>query len=177
MNKFKLLMLSIFGTFLLSTYANAAIVVDQNQADNTVYMAAFSQADLAQSFQQSHDNISGAGIFLQSGIGNSNTVTISLFDALPNNNGTLLASSTGVGTQGSWFDVFWSPVVVNPLDTYYLVFSGNTTLGIGGSLNNPYPNGNVFANAGYIPFSTYDYAFRTYYDNNFSSVPEPTTIA
>jgi len=44
------------------------------------------------------------------------------------------------------------------------VFSGNTTLGVNGDLNNPYHYGWVFANPGYNPFPSYDYAFRTYYD-------------
>jgi hypothetical protein len=48
---------------------NAGIIVDQQQLSGPVWMAAFSQTDLAQSFQQAHSNIAGAGIQLQPGVG------------------------------------------------------------------------------------------------------------
>jgi hypothetical protein len=138
--------------------------IDQNQPSGPAYMAAFAQGDLAQSFQQTHGNISGAGILLKAGTGTSDNVTIQLWNALPNAGGTMLAEASETGTQGQWVDVFWTAVEITPATTYYLVFTGNTTLGITGDLNNPYPYGWVFANPGYNPFTSYDYAFRTYYD-------------
>lgn len=150
----------------IPAYANE---IDQNQPSGPTYMAAFSQTDLAQSFQQANDNISGAGILLQAGIGGTDNVVISLWNALPNQGGTMMASANAMGTQGEWVDVFWPPVAVTPGTTYYLVFDGNFTLGIAGDTNNPYPYGHVFANPGYNPFPNFDYAFRTYY----SSDPTP----
>ncbi len=141
-----------------------SIEIDQNQPSGTTYMAHFNQTDLAQSFMQSYDNIAGAGILLQTGIGTTDNVTIQLWDALPNAGGTMLTEAAATGTAGSWVDVYWSAVPITPMTTYYLVFVGNTTLGIAGDLNDPYPNGNVFANPGYTPFTGFDYAFRTYYD-------------
>jgi len=141
-----------------------SIEIDQNQPSGSVYMASFSQGDLAQSFMQSYDNIAGAGILLQSAVGSSDNVTIQLWDALPNAGGNMLTEATATGTAGQWVDVYWTAVEITPMTTYYLVFTGNTTLGIAGDLNNPYPNGIVFANPGYLPFPNYDYAFRTYYD-------------
>ena len=105
-----------------------------------------------------------AGILLKAGTGTSDNVTIQLWNALPNAGGTMLAEASETGTQGQWVDVFWTAVEITPATTYYLVFTGNTTLGITGDLNNPYPYGWVFANPGYNPFTSYDYAFRTYYD-------------
>lgn len=137
--------------------------IDQNQPNAFVYMAAFSQTDLAQSFQhQTGDNICGAGIFLQPNIGGTDNVRISLWDALPNQGGNMLAEASAQGTQGQWVDVFWSAVNINLNTTYYLVFDGNTTLGISGDVNNPYPHGQVYANPGFGSFPNFDYTFRTY---------------
>jgi hypothetical protein len=131
-------------------------------------MAGFAQTGLAQSFQQTHENIAGAGILLQPAVGSSDNVTIQLWDALPNAGGTQLAEASATGTAGSWVDVYWTAVAITPATTYYLVFTGNATLGITGDLNNPYPHGCVYANAGYTQFPNYDYAFRTYYDTDVS---------
>jgi hypothetical protein len=141
-------------------------VIDQNQPSATAYMAAFSQGGLAQSFQQTHANISGAGIFLQAGIGTSDLVTISVWDNL--NTPTVIATGSATGTAGQWVDVYWTPAAITPATTYYLVFTGNSTLGISGDVGNPYPYGNVFANSGYQPYISYDYTFRTYYETDVS---------
>jgi len=76
----------------------------------------------------------------------------------------MLTDASATGTAGNWVDVFWTAVPIPPATTYYLVFTGNTSLGISGDTGNPYPDGNVFANPGYGPFPNYDYTFRTYYD-------------
>jgi hypothetical protein len=136
--------------------------LNQNQPSNAVYMAAFAQTDLAQSFQQSGTSVCGAGIFLQAGVGTTDTVRIGLWTGLPNAGGVLLAQASASGTQNSWVDVFWPTVSVSLGTTYYLVFDGNSTLGIAGDVNNPYPFGQVYANPGYGPFPTFDYTFRTY---------------
>lgn len=95
-------------------------------------------------------------------------MTIQLWTNLPNAGGTMLAEASATGTAGNWVDVFWNFVVVTPATTYYLVFTGNTTLGIAGDTNNPYPYGMVYANAGYTPFANFDYTFRTYYQLDVS---------
>lgn len=159
------------ATLGITSFASADMI-DQEQNSATAYMAAFAQGDLAQSFQQANSNISGAGIFLQPNIGSTDNVEIQLWDALPNAGGTMLASASAMGTQGQWVDVFWSPVTVVPDTTYYLVFTGNTTLGIAGDISNPYPRGMVFANPGYQPFPDFDYTFHTYY-----AVPAPGSLA
>lgn len=75
----------------------------------------------------------------------------------------MLAEATATGVAGNWVDLFWTHVDVTPGTTYFLVFTGNTTLGIAGETTNPYPNGMSYANSGYTPYPSFDYAFRTYY--------------
>ena len=171
--------LAVVSVALLSAVsANAASLIDQNAPTNNSYMAAFDQLDLAQSFKQTATNISGAGIFLQAGQGSTAPVTISLWDKLPNVAGAaLLATSTATGTSGNWLDVFWSPLSIAAATTYYLVFSGNTSLGISGDASNGYAFGNVFANSGYDSFGGFDYTFRTYASDATGAVPEPASWA
>jgi len=169
----------VVGVFLIvvlsTSLATADLFIDQQQTDGSIYMAALYQADLAQSFQQSHDNVAGAGIFLQPGVGSTGSVTIALWDALPNVGGNLLASGSGTGTAGTWFDVDWAPVTVTPGDTLYLVFLGDSTLGLSGAFGDLYPDGMMFANPGFQPFETWDYAFRTYYEDDLL-VPLPGAV-
>lgn len=142
--------------------ANAQCNIDQNATTNNAYMAAFSQGDLAQSFQhQVANSICGAGIFLQPGVGSTDNVTIELWTTLPNGGGNMLATGSAQGTAGNWVDVTWSPVAIAANTTYYLRFAGNTTLGISGDVTNQYPYGQVYANPGYGSFPGFDYTFRT----------------
>jgi hypothetical protein len=159
--------------------AVAANVIDQYAPDRSVIMVIFSQADLAQSFKQAADNVSGAGIFLHTGSGGGGDIlTISLWDALPNAGGTQLASgSTALGAVGVWADVFWSPVAVTPETTYFLVFdTEGGSYAIAGDTRNRYTRGMTHANAGFVPFSDFDYTFRSYADG-VAAVPEPASWA
>ena len=168
--------LSTFAaTLALASSVAFADTIDEDAPTNNAFMASFSQSDLAQSFQQAASNVSGAGIFLQAGQGSTGAVTISLYDKLPNNGGSLLAQGSGTGTQGSWFDVLWAPISVVANSTYFLVFTGDSALGIAGDTANGYARGNVFATEGYGSFSSFDYTFRTY--NDVGAVPEPETYA
>ncbi len=161
----------------LAFNAQATLILDQNQADENVHMAAFSQADLAQSFEQTNDNIAGAGILLRSNIGSTGLVSISLWDALPTNGGNELATGNSMGTQGEWIDVFWNPITITPNTTMFLVFESNSNLGIAGSTANPYAFGSVFANSGFGNFPSYDYTFRTYFDDEqVAQVAEPGSL-
>jgi hypothetical protein len=137
--------------------------IDQNQPVGNIYIANFSQTGVAQSFQQTHDNISGAGILLQADVGSTGTVNIQLWTGLPNAGGSKIAEGTTTGTAGTWVDVYWSPTTVTLGTTYYLIFEPSTNgLGIAGTTN-VYPHGIAYANAGYGAWPAYDYAFRTYY--------------
>jgi hypothetical protein len=171
-------LIALVAVFLLAAgSANAVPTLDQNQATDSSPLAAFFQGDLAQSFQQAHGNIDGAGIHLRQFYGSGGTVTISLWDKLPNQGGVQLAGGSAAGTPGNWVDVLWGPVVVVPDTTLFLVFtSTDSNMAIGGSTSNPYSRGNAYANAGYGSFPNYDYAFRTYYDSTFAPIPAPGAL-
>ena len=148
-------------------------IVDQEQASDTVAMAAFRQTDLAQSFMQAADNINGADIKLYTVGSGPGDITIDLYDALPNQGGNLIASGTDFGVNpGEWAEVRWPVESITPETTYFLVFtSTDNSLGLSGHTGNPYPRGHVYANAGYQPYPNYDYTFRTY------RIPEPATLS
>jgi hypothetical protein len=178
--------ISVCAVVLAHSTVHASPMLDQEQAVGSTSIAAFSQTDLAQSFRSSQDNVAGAGVQLFNRVTCSptqcNTVTIELWDALPNVAGAnQLALGSGIVTADPWVDVFWSPVGITAGNTYYLVFGIDAPLGgpsshsIGGASGDPYPDGNAFANAGFGAFPTLDYSFRTYYETDVSSAPEPTT--
>jgi hypothetical protein len=148
-------------------------IVDQEQALENAYMAAFSQTDLAQSFMQAADNINGADVKLYTAGSGPGDITIDVYDALPNQGGNLIASGTDYGVYpGEWAECRWPVESITPETTYYLVFtSTNNSLGLSGHTGNPYPRGYVYANPGYQPFPNYDYTFRTY------RIPEPATLS
>ncbi len=160
----KLLPFSLLALLFWIVSPVVADTIDQNQPSDATYMAGFHQLDLAQSFMQSHGNISGAGIFLKPSAGETGNVNITLWDALPNEGGLVLATGSATGTAGEWVDVFWSAVETTAMTTYYLVFTGDEWLGVMGDTSDPYPFGQVYANEGYGSFPDFDYTFRTYYD-------------
>lgn len=153
--------------------ARAVNIIDQNAPHATSFIAGFNKADLAQSFRQSATNISGAGILLHPRVGDTGFVSISLWTALPDESGARqLVTGLVAAVAGQWADIFWEPVDVDPAKSYFLQFTGTPTLGIAGTslTEHGYPHGLAFANPGYLPYVTYDYAFRTY-----AFIPEPPT--
>jgi len=138
-------------------------VIEVNQDVEDACMATVDQTGLAQSYVPLEDQSAGAGIkFTTASTGLD--VELSLWDGLPNAGGTMLASGITQTDGTFWADVFWDPVMnVTVGNTYYIVIDGDVTLPcVAGSINDPYPGGNVFANAGYTPFPAFDYTFRTY---------------
>jgi hypothetical protein len=169
--------LTILGLAGVVAFAGAQIV-DQEDLNNNAFMAGFSQTDLAQSFQQSVNDIDGAAIFLNNSIGDDlqTTITIQLWDNLPNAGGNeLTEGSVTLTGYNQWADVSWADQAITAGTTYYLVLlSSDTTYGVAGDLNNGYPNGNVYANAGYNSFPNFDYTFQTF---RAPSTPEPITCS
>ncbi|MFN8297139.1 MAG: HYR domain-containing protein [Chitinophagales bacterium] len=149
---------------------------DQQALANNTCMATFGQVNLAQSFKPSQSTITGASIFLTNNSAGSGNITIQLYSNLPNAGGSLLASGTVNGAvSNSWAQVTWPSVSVTPGNTYYLVFSGsNTSQCIAGNTGNGYPNGQVYANSGYMPFPSFDYTFQTFY--NGSGCPDNISV-
>lgn len=167
---------SVLFLYCLSLPAHAGLIVDQNQDQIGGRLATFSSAGLAQSFRQGSDNIAGAGLFLTAAPGFSDTVTLSLWDALPTQTGaTRLASASGLAQHDAWLDVFWSPVNLITGHTYFLVFtSANNVFSLAGNRSNPYSDGEAWL-AGFNPLTQGDFTFRTY--AQISPVPEPQTFA
>jgi len=173
-NKFYKIILGVVSAF--GIVGADAQIIDQNQPINTGDIAGFYETDLAQSFKQTAGDIDGAGIYLYPEGTGGGQITISLYDALPNQGGSLLTSGTFSNPQpGNWVDVFWNDLAITPNTTYYLVFTSNQddTLRIAGSSSLSYPNGQAYANPGYNPYND-DYAFRTYHE---VLAPEPSTLA
>lgn len=159
--------LSIVSLLLFATSTTAsAQLVDVDQPAGSVAMALFSQTDLAQSFTPTKTNCAGGSVHFAPGLGVGGTFTMELWSELPNVTGaSLLASGSGTATPDTWVDVFWPGVPVTPGTTYYMVYK-NTDLGMAlyGDLADPYAGGHLFANAGFTPFPTFDFAFRTWAD-------------
>lgn len=170
----------------LGMSAWAAPVIDQNQPASTDAISSLGQS-LFQTFTAGSGNVSGAGIFVGdnpfNGLGGTAaTLEITLWSGAPNSGGVALASASGVAQPGagSWFEVFFEPVPVVAGDGYFLSFGGGagSNLVIFGSLANPYAGGQVFAGDSFTSFPTYDYAFRTYFDDGTTpAVPELSSFA
>jgi hypothetical protein len=142
----------------------------------------YAPLNIAQSFQQTANNISGAGIFLANGFGSgTQAVIIDLRSDLPTNGGTLITSGTGTASaQGTWVDVFWTPVAITPATTEYLIISSPTNgpYVVAYGNGNPYGAGTALSAGADIGLGQYDLTFRTYSDTGFTgAVPEPSTWA
>lgn len=173
----------IIGLSLLCSSAIAAPILDQNQPLASGGYSYISSLYAEQSFQQTANNISGAGVFLANGFGGGldNDVTISLWTGLPSSNGTQLTFGTATAsTNNTWLDVFWDPVAITAGATYYLGINSATANGqyvVAYGDGNPYPTGVASFN-GSILGPNYDLTFRTYSDTGLTAaVPEPSTWA
>lgn len=170
---------------------HAQNVVDQNQP-NIVPNASYGFTDefVAQTFRTAAGNVSGAGVRVRGfGIDFPSTITISLWTANPSLGGAqkLATASANLGTVANdntypWVDVFWSPVATLANTTYWLTFGGTPgILGWGYGAEN-YANGSLWDGGAtetdpYTQFAPGDVAFRTYTDQSFGVVPEPSTYA
>ena len=158
----------------------ASIVVDQSQLDVTLDLASFDDIEFAQSFKQSSGNITGARVSIHSDEGSgSGAITIDLYDDLPSNGGTQLATGTDFGVgPGDWASVdFGGQVSVIPNSLLYLVFSStNSSFSLSGSNGNPYSRGRAFLIPDWGMGTTHDYTFETF-ANSAPAVPEPSTFA
>lgn len=177
-NSFKAL---VAATVLgLSGAASAVQVIDQNAPTDVITISTWYMKGLAQSFQQSANNISGAGFYIRTFSDGPNELTVSLWDSLPNGGGTQLATASSTRSEksgGSWLDVKWDPVAIQAEKTYYLVFSASgLETYFAGDYTNTYTRGNSYAN-NYKSYPEFDYAFRTYAETTVTAVPEAQTYA
>lgn len=165
-------------------------VVDQSQG-NFISGAVYGYSDgfVAQSFRPGAGNVAGAGVRVAgTGITGTTRVSIGIWSGNPSATGaTKLAGGTIDLTNlanGSydWADVYWAPVAVNPALTYWLVVGGDNGFVGWGYSSNFYANGTLWSGgttetAAYTQFTPGDLAFRTWTDQSFGTVPEPSTWA
>lgn len=137
--------------------------IEVNQTVGTDCMINVNSGGAAQSYTAEAFQSAGAGFkFMAPSTGYE--VTISLWDALPNNEGTMLASKSAYTTGNTWVDVFWDEVIsVTPGEVYYITIEGASGLPcLAGSLSNPYPGGHLYSGEDYEPYPDWDLVFRTY---------------
>ena len=138
-------------------------LLEVNQDFSDACMAFITQTGIAQGYQPVEVESAGAGFQFEAPPAAGTGLTVTLYDDLPPNGGVALASGTTVADGASvWLDVFWDVTIVTPGNQYFLVVTGSADTCMSGSLNDVYPGGNVYANAGYQSFPNFDYTFRTY---------------
>lgn len=165
----------------------SAQVVDQQQ---TAHLAVFGGLGYwqGQSFTAGVNTSAGAAFYLEN-VGTSGTVTIQLWDMLPDQTGaSMLASGTGAMTFASgasgWVDAYWTPVAVTPGQQYFLAIFGSGAHGAtwydGGD---PYAGGHAYYNysttnvqSEYTLYRTDDLTFQEYASAT-TTTPEPGSLA
>lgn len=164
---------------LIQGAAGAAPVLDQNNPSVAGGFCAMRDAGsfaCGQSFLQTGDNISGAGIYIHPDWSSSGAeLTIAIFDAASDGNLLVKGTASQVGSQSGWVDVFWDPFTLAAGTPYYLRLSAtdpNLVAAYSGAA--AYAGGSAFY-AGYS-YQGYDLAFRTYADDDLD-VPEPASLA
>ena len=146
-------------------------LLEINQDFSNTCMANISQGGIAQSYKPLTTESAGAGFQFEGAPSEGTDLIVSLWDELPNNGGMMLTSGVAVANGSDvWIDVFWDVATTVPGTTYYIVVEGSADQCISGSLDNSYPDGNLYANDGYTPYPDYDYTFRTY---SCDDVPPP----
>jgi hypothetical protein len=164
--------------------APAAPVVDQLSplvhvgSQVIYYLNQTAPVTYAQSFRPSQSTVSGAGVALPN-VSGIPEIIISLYDRLPTNGGTALASGTASWpAQGEYFfDAFWDPVAVTPLHTYYLLIT--STASFWGSADG-YSDGGYEGTSldGFTQPAGTDFVFRTFADDGIvTEVSEPGSLA
>ena len=144
---------------------------------------------LAQTFEANTDSVSGASLLT---VGSrAASVSVELWDGLPNAGGTLLADGELADFEpGGWAELSWPPVPVTTHTSYVLIISlTGDDVAIASNSMNPYAGGQAHVGADFIPVLDTDFTFRTWaetpaslWDDGFESgdtsrwsltVPEP----
>ena len=145
-------------------------VLDINQDADTDCFGYVSQGGFFQSFIAVQPESSGAGIkFTEATRGKE--VTLSIWDGLSNQSGTMLTTMTTHTYGGQWVDVFWdAPLELTPGEVYYMRMEGDNDLSCVRASNNSYSGGQAYS--AFQPFPDYDFTFRTHYCNDISCVQQ-----
>lgn len=182
-NIFSKLALILCMAFIQSSAVAGPFIDQQNPDHNAGFCFLNDNFNCGQSFRQDHDNISGAGFYVDPSYGGgfSGTVTLSIFSnyggGAPSG---LIASGTAANIvrNSGWVDVFFAPAALIAGDQYFL-FIASTNF-IVASYGNPfYAGGNAIYVGSETTYANYDLTFRTYYETNVNgnAVPEPGSIA
>src|SRR5690554_6539488 len=142
--------------------------LDINQNEDADCFGMVSDGGMYQSFTATELESSGAGIkFTDPSRGLE--VTLSLWDGLSTQGGTMLTSQTTHTYGDQWVDVFWDEAVNLEIGSeYFLRIEGDDDLSCIRAGLNPYPEGQAYSRFNAYP--DYDYTFRTYYCNDISCV-------
>ncbi len=119
--------------------------------------------NVAQSFVPLSDTLAGAGIRVKSV--SAYALPVAIYDALPVDGGTLLASGTASGLAGEgWANAFWSPISVTPGMPLYLVVDA-TGQAQPLTAADPYSPGSMFFSSTLVPLPDRDLTFQTFTSN------------
>lgn len=171
-----------FGMAFIQLSAVAGPIVDQ---ENSARVAGFcfinDNFKCGQSFRQEHDNISGAGFYVDPyyGDGSSGTVTLSIFSNYGGGTPSgLIASGTAANIDRSsgWVDIFFTPAALSANNQYFLIIQATNPI-VASYGHNAYADGNAVYFGTETAYASYDLTFRTYYETNANAVPEPGSIA
>ncbi len=171
-----------------SLTAVAAINIDQQQdavgtpagALNADIYGSAGLTSFGQTFQQSNNNIAGAGLYLQEGCSSGSTLTISIYNGDPTSIGTVIASGSTTMGAATNYDIYWTPVPVIPGQTYWMSVDmggatwvaaqvvASATYSLGDSFAVDDTNTLLAAYTGFGgPLVPGDLRFRTYYDDEY----------
>lgn len=171
--------------------ATAQSIIDQQQPASSGTLSVLQYWN-AQTFTPAAPNVSGGGVFLDSGgpQGSTGSATVALWSGSPADAASRqLASQTvsyNTGAAGAWADAFWSPVAVTPGQVYWLVFGGASNFLTAPSIG---PVGSYAAGSAYFGYDNgihgpyldngrvFDFTFRTYTSVGVTATPEPATWA
>ena len=172
---------ALFCLALFQLAAVAGPVVDQeNQPPAGGFCFLNDNFYCGQSFKQDHDNISGAGFYVDPGYGDgsSGTVTLSIFSDYSGTPSGLIASgsASNINKTTGWVDVFFAPAALIPNNQYFLIIQATNPI-VASYGNTSYADGNALYFGSQTVYVGYDLTFRTYYEANVSAVPEPGSIA
>ena len=162
--------------------AIAAPVIDQQSPTPVAGFCFLNDAfSCGQSFRPDRTNISGAGFHVSSnyGDGSNGMVTLSIYSNYGSGSPTgLIASGTAfnINRDSGWVDVSFAPAAVNVADQYFLIIRATNSI-VASYSSSIYADGNAVYLGSQTSYSSYDLAFRTFYESDLNQVPEPGSLA
>ena len=153
--------------FYFAEPAQATIVMDQSQ-QNVKATGGFSYYE--QSFQQSYNNITGAGVFM-AGYETSPIGNINLW--IEDFGGNTVASGQTSTSGFGWYDIDFGGIFDLTFNTEYYLFASTSSKIYLAWDDNVYSRGSML-----LPeiSNEHDLAFRTFADDEHAPVPEPATM-